>query len=66
MNRSGSRGAPSFCGKPTDAVERLIAGPGICICDECIALCNDILGREQTPVGEMQRVDSAPVVVDTV
>ena len=33
----------SFCGKPQDQVQKLIAGPGIYICDECIHLCNEIL-----------------------
>ena len=31
----------SFCGKPQDQVRRLVAGPGVYICDECIALCED-------------------------
>jgi len=35
----------SFCGKPTTEVERLVAGPGVYICNECIALCNDILAQ---------------------
>lgn len=33
----------SFCGKTQDQVQKLIAGPGIYICDECIHLCNEIL-----------------------
>jgi ATP-dependent Clp protease ATP-binding subunit ClpX len=33
----------SFCGKNQDQVNRLIAGPGVYICDECIDLCSDIL-----------------------
>ena len=33
----------SFCGKSQDAVERIIAGPGVYICDECIKVCNNIL-----------------------
>ena len=33
----------SFCGKTQNAVERIIAGPGVCICDECIKVCNNIL-----------------------
>lgn len=35
----------SFCGKSESMVSRLIEGPGIFICDECIALCNDLLGN---------------------
>ena len=36
----------SFCGKSESEVQRLISGPGVYICNECIALCNNILGGE--------------------
>lgn len=36
----------SFCGKTADAVKKLIAGPNLCICDECVEVCNDILSEE--------------------
>ena len=36
----------SFCGKIQDQVRRLVAGPGVYICDECISLCNDIISEE--------------------
>ncbi|QUL99171.1 MAG: ATP-dependent Clp protease ATP-binding subunit ClpX [Candidatus Fermentithermobacillus carboniphilus] len=36
----------SFCGKYQDQVKRLIAGPGVYICDECIELCNEIIAEE--------------------
>ncbi len=36
----------SFCGKSQDQVEKLIAGPGVCICDECIELCLGIIEEE--------------------
>jgi ATP-dependent Clp protease ATP-binding subunit ClpX len=36
----------SFCGKSQDQVKRLIAGPNVFICDECIELCNDILEED--------------------
>lgn len=36
----------SFCGKTQNAVDRLIAGPGVYICDECIKACNSILEEE--------------------
>ncbi|HEY7355384.1 MAG TPA: ClpX C4-type zinc finger protein [Ktedonobacterales bacterium] len=39
----------SFCGKDQNAVRRLIAGPNIYICNECIALCNEILAKEEVP-----------------
>lgn len=37
----------SFCGKPQSQVKRLISGSGVYICDECIALCQDILEAEE-------------------
>lgn len=36
----------NFCGKSENEVKKLIAGPEVCICDECIDLCNDILKDE--------------------
>ncbi len=36
----------SFCGKNQDEVQRLIAGPDVYICDECVALCNEIIAQE--------------------
>jgi len=36
----------SFCGKSQEEVKKLIAGPAVYICDECIALCNDIIAEE--------------------
>ena len=33
----------SFCGKPQNQVNRLVAGPGVYICDECVSVCNEIL-----------------------
>ena len=36
-----------FCGKSEAQVERLIAGPGVCICNECVALCAEMLADEQ-------------------
>jgi ATP-dependent Clp protease ATP-binding subunit ClpX len=37
----------SFCGKSQKEVKKLIAGPGVYICDECIELCNDIIAEEK-------------------
>ncbi|MFM7642535.1 MAG: ATP-dependent protease ATP-binding subunit ClpX, partial [Cyanobium sp.] len=53
----------SFCGKSQDQVRKLIAGPGVYICDECIDLCNEILDEElvegqshgNRPAGETSR-----------
>jgi hypothetical protein len=33
----------SFCGKPAAEVDKLVAGPGVYICNECVALCNDLI-----------------------
>lgn len=43
----------SFCGKSQDQVKRLIAGPGVYICDECIELCSEIVQEELTEKNEM-------------
>ena len=43
----------SFCGKTQDQVRRLVAGPGVYICDECITLCEDII-REEFAADEQQ------------
>ena len=36
----------SFCGKSADTARRLIAGPGVYICDECVVVCKKILDEE--------------------
>jgi ATP-dependent Clp protease ATP-binding subunit ClpX len=41
----------SFCGKSQRQVKKLIAGPGVYICDECIDLCNEIIDEELTAPG---------------
>jgi ATP-dependent Clp protease ATP-binding subunit ClpX len=51
----------SFCGKNQNEVRRLIAGPSVYICDECVDLCNDIIS-EETQVVEADSVpDKLPV-----
>ena len=37
----------SFCGRTQDEVKKLVAGPGVYICDECIALCNNIISEDE-------------------
>ncbi|MGI9600958.1 MAG: ATP-dependent Clp protease ATP-binding subunit ClpX [Acidimicrobiales bacterium] len=44
----------SFCGKSQKQVKKLIAGPGVYICDECIDLCNEIIEEELADAGELQ------------
>ena len=36
----------SFCGKAQENVKRIIAGPGVYICDECVGLCSNIIEEE--------------------
>jgi ATP-dependent Clp protease ATP-binding subunit ClpX len=43
----------SFCGKSQKQVKKLIAGPGVYICDECIDLCNEIIEEELTDSSEL-------------
>ncbi len=40
----------SFCGKPREQVRRLIAGPGVYICDECVLLCQEIVSEDVSPM----------------
>nr|WP_314277645.1 ATP-dependent Clp protease ATP-binding subunit ClpX [uncultured Peptostreptococcus sp.] len=42
----------SFCGKSQDQVKRIIAGPGVYICDECVGLCGEIIKEEVDQVPE--------------
>ena len=37
----------SFCGKSQDGVRKMIAGPNVCICDECVDLCVEIIKEEK-------------------
>ena len=50
----GTNVACSFCGKSQKEVKKLIAGPTVYICDECIELCNDIIAEEATRDGESE------------
>src|SRR5512138_2675169 len=49
----------SFCGKSQRQVKKLIAGPGVYICDECIDLCNEIIEEELAESAEV-RWDDLP------
>ena len=49
----------SFCGKSQRQVKKLIAGPGVYICDECIDLCNDIIDEELTAPAQLD-LDNLP------
>ncbi|MEW6097071.1 MAG: ATP-dependent Clp protease ATP-binding subunit ClpX, partial [bacterium] len=60
----------SFCGKGQLEVKRLIAGPGVYICDECIGLCNEIMAEEwfndqrDTQVGLLPRPKEIKTILD--
>jgi ATP-dependent protease Clp ATPase subunit len=47
----------SFCGKNQDQARRLVAGPGVFICNECVSLCNEILAQDPTPPTDPSRPD---------
>ncbi len=47
----------SFCGKPQDQVKRLIAGPNVYICDECVELCSEIVEEEQDILKENEPIE---------
>ncbi len=44
----------SFCGKPQTGVKRIIAGPGVYICDECISVCRNILDEDDLDEEDLQ------------
>ena len=54
----------SFCGKNQDEVKKLIAGPSVFICDECVDLCNDIIREEIQDIEEQEAQDSLPIPAD--
>ncbi|MBU2979118.1 ATP-dependent protease ATP-binding subunit ClpX [Alteromonas sp. C1M14] len=50
----------SFCGKSQHEVRKLIAGPSVFICDECVELCNDIIREEIKEIAPKQKQDALP------
>ena len=63
MTKSGDSGNDllcSFCGKSQDEVKKLIAGPSVYICDECIQLCNEIIGEEYAQEGDEEAGGQVP------
>ena len=51
----------SFCGKSQHEVRKLIAGPSVFICDECVELCNDIIREEVQESAEAKETTKLPV-----
>jgi ATP-dependent Clp protease ATP-binding subunit ClpX len=62
VKTSGNFGALNcnFCGKSQKEVKKLIAGPGVYICDECIELCNDIIYEDSIKTVAKTTVDNVP------
>ena len=54
----------SFCGKSQRQVKKLIAGPGVYICDECIDLCNEIIDEELTAPPQLRHREPAEAAGD--
>ncbi|MBX9587612.1 MAG: ATP-dependent protease ATP-binding subunit ClpX [Gammaproteobacteria bacterium] len=50
----------SFCNKSQHDVRKLIAGPGVFVCDECVALCNDIIREEAGSISEVKADTKLP------
>jgi len=50
----------SFCGKSQDEVKKLIAGPSVYICDECVSLCNEIIQEEYEQEKKIKKRDHLP------
>ena len=56
----------SFCGKSQDEVDRIIAGPGVYICNECIELCQEIIDEERSGIEtELDDIPKPQEICDT-
>ncbi|WP_066683837.1 ATP-dependent Clp protease ATP-binding subunit ClpX [Christensenella intestinihominis] len=57
----------TFCGKTQDEVRRLVAGPGVYICDECVELCREIIDEEfkEAAKFELKEIPKPSEIVDT-
>jgi len=78
MSKYDSHLKCSFCGKSQEQVRKLIAGPGVYICDECVDLCNEILDEElfdtassmpttgRAPISERKRSQAAPLLLNQI
>ena len=54
----------SFCGKSQHEVRKLIAGPSVFICDECVDLCNDIISEELQEAKTSETVEKLPTPIE--
>ena len=62
--KSGGNLICSFCGKTQEEVRKLVAGPSVYICDECVELCNDILTEEFDGVPHQTNRQAVPTPKD--
>ncbi len=56
----------SFCGKSEEQVDHLITGPGVCICSDCVELCNEVMGYElkaSKPTNTKSKKSAEPLVI---
>ncbi len=54
----------SFCGKSQHEVKKLIAGPSVYVCDECVELCNDIIREEVKEIAPKKSSDKLPTPIE--
>jgi ClpX C4-type zinc finger len=58
----------SFCGKPNTEVARLVAGPGVCICNECVSLSQQVIDAATTrsvpQLAPWQQIDDVSAVLE--
>ncbi|GLX86626.1 ATP-dependent Clp protease ATP-binding subunit ClpX [Thalassotalea loyana] len=54
----------SFCGKSQHEVRKLIAGPSVYVCDECVELCNDIIREEIKEISPKEEKESLPTPIE--
>ena len=60
MSKEGKAFHCSFCGKSQHEVKKLIAGPSVYVCDECVALCTDIIKEEEQAAPKEAKKDKLP------
>ncbi|MEI6893343.1 MAG: ATP-dependent protease ATP-binding subunit ClpX [Colwellia sp.] len=54
----------SFCGKSQHEVRKLIAGPSVFVCDECVELCNDIIREEISEISPKEKKEALPSPIE--
>lgn len=55
----------SFCGKLQDQVSRMVAGPGVCICNECIELCQTVMTEEEIEIDKKKKRLKKEIILPT-